>query len=130
MKKLYKYYSADFSLEKYLENPNIRITQLGCLNDPFEGFITETVLNELIKKVSPMFIPDNGDSASPITDNAKKHINNQMDSLGITSFSETSRNLLMWSHYASEHKGICIGYKTPLVKPHVSINIGPLDLKK
>lgn len=29
---------------------------------------------------------------------------------GISCFSKISNNLLMWAHYASNHKGICIGY--------------------
>jgi len=31
---------------------------------------------------------------------------------GIFSLTKTKRNLLMWSHYASEHKGIAIGFDT------------------
>lgn len=29
---------------------------------------------------------------------------------GITCFSRTDDNILMWSHYANSHKGICLGY--------------------
>ena len=50
MKKLYKYYSSTFNLEKYLNSPTIRLSQLNALNDPFEGFITQGVLNELANK--------------------------------------------------------------------------------
>ena len=31
---------------------------------------------------------------------------------GISCFSETQDNILMWSHYAENHKGICVGYHT------------------
>ncbi|MGE6292206.1 DUF2971 domain-containing protein [Aeromonas media] len=117
MKKVYKYYQSKFDLESYLKSPNIRITQLNILNDPFEGVITQTVLDTLIEKISPVFTPEIGENIYPIDEEAKLHIQMQIDALGITSFSETSRNLLMWSHYASEHKGICIGYKNPLTPP-------------
>ena len=29
---------------------------------------------------------------------------------GISCFSETPENILMWSHYADDHKGVCIGF--------------------
>jgi hypothetical protein len=33
-----------------------------------------------------------------------------MDNNGVLSLSEQRNNLLMWAHYASEHKGICLGF--------------------
>lgn len=32
------------------------------------------------------------------------------DTVGITCFSETPFNMLMWSHYANKHSGICVEY--------------------
>lgn len=32
------------------------------------------------------------------------------DAVGITCFSETPYNMLMWSHYANKHSGICVEY--------------------
>lgn len=37
----------------------------------------------------------------------------QIDGKGILSLAERSDCPLMWSHYGSEHRGICIGYKIP-----------------
>ena len=39
---------------------------------------------------------------------ALKH---SLQTVGICSFSKARKNQLMWSHYADEHKGICIGFK-------------------
>ncbi|MCZ7398591.1 MAG: DUF2971 domain-containing protein [Candidatus Methanoperedens sp.] len=36
----------------------------------------------------------------------------------ICSFSETKLSILMWSHYADSHKGICLCFKTHKVKNH------------
>jgi hypothetical protein len=33
-----------------------------------------------------------------------------MDHNGLLSLSEERNNLLMWAHYASEHKGVCLGF--------------------
>ena len=45
-----------------------------------------------------------------------EHIKNQIDaelgSVGVLSMSATWSSALMWSHYADEHKGICIEYDT------------------
>lgn len=32
---------------------------------------------------------------------------------GITCFSKTAKNILMWSHYANKHRGICLGFDIP-----------------
>lgn len=37
-------------------------------------------------------------------------ISNAKDNILISCFSETYNSVLMWSHYANEHKGICIEY--------------------
>ncbi|WP_323083783.1 DUF2971 domain-containing protein, partial [Aeromonas jandaei] len=36
----------------------------------------------------------------------------ELNKLGITAMTETHDNILMWSHYANSHKGVCIGYDT------------------
>ena len=35
------------------------------------------------------------------------------DKMGIFSFTETARSLLMWAHYAKDHTGICLQYYVP-----------------
>lgn len=39
-------------------------------------------------------------------------------------FSEKSDNILMWSHYASHHKGVCLRFKSKLIAgfPYLTIN--------
>ena len=39
--------------------------------------------------------------------------NNNVDPLGICSFSLISNETLMWSHYADDHKGVCLRYDFP-----------------
>lgn len=129
MKKLYKYYSSSFELEKYLNNPNVRLSQLNALNDPFEGFITQDVLNELANKFQST-ISSKKESTRAEIRQSKQHVKRLINSVGITSLSETSRNLLMWSHYASQHKGVCIGYKLPLIHPHKNKSVEAPEFKK
>lgn len=49
---------------------------------------------------------------------------------GITCFSETNDNILMWSHYSNKHEGICLGFdidektcKNLLIKIKILITI-------
>ena len=44
-------------------------------------------------------------------DDIIKEASNHAKNIGVLSLSRTKRNILMWSHYANEHKGFCIGFK-------------------
>ena len=47
--------------------------------------------------------------------NMTRRLQDATESLGILSFSGTARNILLWSHYASGHTGICLKF---LAGPH------------
>ncbi|MFQ2217622.1 DUF2971 domain-containing protein [Aeromonas enteropelogenes] len=115
MQILYKY-SNYYGIES-LNNPVLRLSPTAILNDPFENRLNEDVINNIKESFS---LEGLGFDVNP---NFPKHfetpflmqrINEQIDDYGIVSLSETPRNLLMWAHYANEHKGICIGYKCNL----------------
>lgn len=89
---LYKYTSK---LNNFITSPTIKLSVPRFLNDPFESYVPK----ELSKR-----IPSEEQRLAEID------CNEIIDKLGIVSFSETSRNLLMWAHYADEHRGVCIGF--------------------
>ncbi|MBL0476330.1 DUF2971 domain-containing protein [Aeromonas veronii] len=89
---LYKYTSK---LNNFITSPTIKLSVPSFLNDPFESYVPK----ELSKR-----IPSEEQWLAEID------CNEIIDKLGIVSFSETSRNLLMWAHYADEHRGMCIGF--------------------
>lgn len=35
-----------------------------------------------------------------------------LDEIGVVSFSKCNDSILLWSHYAENHKGVCLGFKT------------------
>ncbi|MFM5243647.1 DUF2971 domain-containing protein [Aeromonas media] len=109
MDTLYKYYSSRLDLENYLLNPTIKLAQKTCLNDPFEGKFTQQAINIISKKSDTEL--NTGIHINEIEFIVQRTIEEMSRSLGVVSLSETQRNLLMWAHYASEHKGVCIGYK-------------------
>lgn len=44
-----------------------------------------------------------------VVDSAQERVISQY---GVACFSETARNILMWSHYAAQHRGICLMFET------------------
>ncbi len=93
-------------LFKYVSNPDfiledsyIRATQLSALNDPFEANYDKEGLIELVREFDDM-------SGEEII----THIEENKHKIGVICFSEAKDNLLMWAHYANEHKGALIGF--------------------
>lgn len=108
MKILYKYYS-DLPLD-YFNDPTLKLAQPKSLNDPFESNIqqgiikSDSVIRQKIKERPSLFDADSTDKT------IIRNIYNMLNTSGVTSLSETQRNILMWAHYANEHRGLCIGY--------------------
>jgi hypothetical protein len=62
------------------------------------GFETEDEFDEYLKGI--------------LGDEIKRAFDAEMARKGVCSFSETWASPLMWSHYADEHRGVCIEYDT------------------
>ncbi|MFQ1715350.1 DUF2971 domain-containing protein [Aeromonas veronii] len=109
MNILYKYYS-DLPLS-YFDEPTLKLAQPKGLNDPFESKIqngiimSDSVIRKKLKQ-RKAFANDDKTNRTII-----RNIFNLLNASGVISLSETQRNILMWAHYANEHKGLCIGYK-------------------
>ncbi len=94
-------------LYKYVANPKyiledgyIRATQLNALNDPFEANYSKEGLKELVGEFE-------GTSKGEEFIN---YIEENRHKVGVISFTESKDDLLMWAHYADEHKGALIGF--------------------
>lgn len=122
---LYKYVSVDI-LEKIVEKNMVRFTQTCRLNDPYEGHIYVDASIEL--ELEPDFQKqiDSGEIIAPEIYNAqvaslktdpsrlecclaksKEAIENKY---GVLSLSRNPYSLLMWAHYADNHKGCVIEF--------------------
>ncbi|MBL0657493.1 DUF2971 domain-containing protein [Aeromonas dhakensis] len=109
MNVLYKYYSSNFDLKKHLESPSMKLSTTKSFNDPFEKNIPHDLATMLTEKLKSELPPDlkryqDEEYISTYTEVSK--------SFGVTALTETHRNILMWAHYASSHRGLCIGYKS------------------
>lgn len=46
---------------------------------------------------------------------SEQYMSNILENVGVVSFSKKSDDILMWSHYAKNHSGFCIGFDTDLL---------------
>lgn len=102
MKQLFKYMSQP---RNFFEEGFIRLSQLSALNDPFEAAFCQKSLDELVEHFdySESWDPEFGQLSY------SKYVKIRMNNIGVISFSENKENLLMWAHYANEHKGLVAG---------------------
>ena len=82
--KLYKYHTVNKNLVWSLSNSKNWYSKLLYLNDPYEAFFEDNSGTEVYKKFK-----------------AK---------LCVCSFSKNKEEILMWSHYADEHRGVCLEF--------------------
>lgn len=102
MKQLFKYMRKP---RNFFEDGFIRLSQPSALNDPFEAAFCRNSLDELASHF------DESTSWDPEFGNLSfsQYVDLRMHHIGVISFSENKENLLMWAHYADEHKGIVAG---------------------
>ncbi|MCL1045553.1 DUF2971 domain-containing protein [Shewanella electrodiphila] len=102
MKQLFKYMNEPRSL---FTEGFIRLSQPVVLNDPFEASFCSKSLDELASNFDQPMAQD------PLYGNISfsKYIEMRMHNIGVISLSENKEHLLMWAHYANEHKGIVAG---------------------
>jgi hypothetical protein len=95
--KLYKYRSISGDTFRYTQdifvNRRLFLPQAKMLNDPNEGIAIINIKNELYGWGNQI------------------EERNRQSSVRICAFSETQKNSVMWSHYAAEHRGICIEFE-------------------
>jgi hypothetical protein len=88
----------------FFDDPLLRLTPPGSLNDPFDSKPTNLAVE---KKVSAFY-----DFGDPVKDSEKKYyresLKEGLQEFGIISLTENPYSLLMWSHYAEEHRGVVV----------------------
>lgn len=104
---LYKYMPLRSS---FFDDPLLRLTPPSELNDPFDSKPTQAGIDKKLK----FFFDDQDElddtkySSIDIRSSYERDLRNGLDRFGIISLTEDPYNLLMWSHYAAEHKGLVV----------------------
>jgi hypothetical protein len=125
-KHIYKYRADDHGTDSIFCENTIFFSPPINFNDPFDcQLISDTTntrqeIEDFVKSVNPelktksKFLKEIVDAA--YTNPAEMHkivnrsITGVMNETGVSCFSENSNNLLMWSHYANSHKGLCLKF--------------------
>ena len=107
---LYKYYSdkSDYALANFRDN-HISFTSIQILNDPFEG------VGEYIYSVSDEAAQYWENIGTNVPELLSQRFSDEIQEVAnfcYRIFCCTKRydNLLMWTHYANERSGFCVGY--------------------
>lgn len=106
MESIYKYMNYR---KEFFDNFLLRLASFGEFNDPFEMIPGHELLNQDSETISLILENDQSEGDS--------YYENYMDimagaraSLGVICFTSKVDNLLMWSHYGNDHKGICVEF--------------------
>lgn len=122
-KIVYQYAHFDIAVDKILLEQSLRFSDPTVFNDPFdcnekllnlkydESYLDETINNLNIKL---------SESDRIELKRKFKDFNSQSDIMQkkreeykLSCFSESCNEVLMWSHYANKHMGICVGFDFP-----------------
>jgi hypothetical protein len=144
-KFLYKYRNLkgassseiDDNTRKILENGELYFVKPSQFNDPFDSKIDydtnadESQLRTYFSRVLPMFGKPLSDVENIIERIKRKEImlsefapsNKYADLANIFCLSRDEKNILLWSHYAKDHTGICIGFNVHIWGESMNIKV-------
>ncbi|PTQ76697.1 Protein of unknown function (DUF2971) [Nitrosomonas oligotropha] len=115
-------------LRDYLVESRLWLSSPSKFNDPFDmkcRYVFEGKIEDQRKYLQKIFklrkpdipqeqrgkiISDVLTGSQPISEALTESHNNQIDKIGVCCFSENTKNILMWSHYGSSHKGISLQF--------------------
>jgi hypothetical protein len=93
-KRVYKFTRAQYGISN-LENRRLKLSTIKDLNDPFD--------------LCPL------DTTDPAVSMAAGAVTSGVwGTTAILCFSRNWDNLLLWSHYGDSHRGVCLGFDTPV----------------
>lgn len=104
----------------FIKENSIRFDFLECVDTPPEKLYLYRAWNEHTKDIilnnalflsSPKSFNDPFDCSMAVYENSVS-TSDFLENIGIRCFGSRSDNILMWSHYADKHKGICLEFDT------------------
>jgi len=92
-------------------NSELYFARPDCLNDPFDCQVD--IVASFENAVSKADEQIRGLLEKIRHNDYLNRLQTEIKSMGVCAFSLTQENRLMWSHYADEHRGICLTYAIP-----------------
>lgn len=112
----FRFSKIDDYLLDSLRTSTLYFPQPHELNDPYDCFFAPQDYTEQAKKIKDA---ERKRKVEVLIENFKNNHEKNLSMMGVCSFCGADKtfplqNLLMWSHYADKHKGLCITYRIPL----------------
>lgn len=99
--------------KEFFENFYLRCTPRSALNDPFELRPSDQYMRDHTwDLLAQREMTPETEVSEELFDFNNEFLERAFKKMGIVSFSETNDNLLMWSHYADNHRGIVVAFST------------------
>ncbi|MBM3181394.1 MAG: DUF2971 domain-containing protein [Chloroflexi bacterium] len=119
--RLYKYQScSDYSLQN-LRHRSVWFSKPETFNDPFDCDINFKIVDVTDESVKAMVVRMDGTVNKSISNDDAVRMalaatevvkKKQWAEIGVACFAEEYANILMWSHYADNHRGFCLEFDT------------------
>lgn len=119
MKYLYKYKSLTKETLTIFTNRSLYFTNPSKFNDPFDGQLSPREFASELRSIGI-------EPTSNRIELGSNHVSTILHNSGVYCLSKKPDDLLMWSHYADSHTGICIGFKEDIEK-YLSIDLAKLN---
>lgn len=149
MSSLFKYFPAEYIKDtKTGKRRNYALENLksntlwasipDAFNDPFECdfyFTKDDMLNYMLLEYPQMKQQINNMRNDPNEcariETSYAYMQSEMEQIkkqfGVTCFSMSDSELLMWGHYANCHRGLCVEYDAAEIKPDITVKIVDYD---
>ena len=133
---IYKYRNLNDHTREMIKNNTLYFSNPLKYNDPFDtiiNFYFEGDYDLLCHKFMELGVKNYEKFAEKLcrhNDFTEIYKNNpDLLNLSLSCFSEECDNILLWSHYANEHKGICLEYKTVVNDEYICLLLDNINMK-
>ena len=116
---LYKYRADDKNTERIFTEKTLWFSHPNAFNDPFDCWaniqsldtksLTKALIQRNLNDKNKSRIIEAGMKSFTTLD-LKKCVDSVLNQIGVCCFSKTFKSILMWSHYAYFHQGICLEF--------------------
>ena len=110
---IFKFKKINKNLLKSLLNSELYFARPDRLNDPFDCRFDNifSSLENAISRASGLTRNDLGQLREVVSSMNMGKFKTDLENVGVCSFSLELENTLMWSHYADNHRGVCLTYE-------------------
>lgn len=144
---VYKFHAYNDNLFKILLNHELWFGKPAIQNDPFEGeFIVEgfekepnaeeirnllKIIDQKAYKIEYLNKPDHYlPNATTLVNEYQDFIKSKIkETFGICSLSKSYKNILMWTHYANSHSGVCLIFNKNILEASIKKGDSEIEFK-